>query len=132
MITTGDVKTLAVGAAAWSMAIYPVKIAGHGVATGGTNHKALAVVVGVGIAYATTPLLSALMGWKTQYARVRGIALALGAAQVIDGLVYIFMPTFYSDNDKVGLGCAGNIFFGAGLLGIFSAFSKSSEESKED
>ena len=29
---------------------------------------------------------------------------------------------FYHDNPDIGLGCAGNIFYGAGLLGIFSAY----------
>ena len=47
---------------------------------------------------------------------------ALGTAQIIDGLVHLFYPSFYHDNPAIGLGCAGNIFYGAGLLGIFSAY----------
>ena len=50
------------------------------------------------------------------------IALALGAAQTIDGLVHMFMPDFYSADRETSVGCAANIFYGAGLLGIFSAY----------
>jgi hypothetical protein len=79
--------------------------------------------MGVGIAYGTTPLLSCLMGWKTSERKVRGIALALGTACVLDGLVHIFLPTFYSKSYEEGIGCAGNIFLVAGLTGIFSAYA---------
>ena len=122
MASISDLQSLAVGAAGWAVAIPAVKIAGSGVANGGTNEKALALVVGIGIASCTTPLLSYIMSWKTPHERVRGIALALGAAQVTDGLMHLFFPEFYSADKAVGLACAGNIFYGAGLLGIFSAY----------
>jgi hypothetical protein len=53
---------------------------------------------------------------------VRGVALALGVAQVTDGLMHMFYPSFYSSDRDVGIACASNIFLGAGLLGIFSAY----------
>ncbi|CAB9516179.1 expressed unknown protein [Seminavis robusta] len=121
-ITIADLTTMAAGATAWAMAIPAVKIAGNGVATGSDTNKGLALLVGIGIAYATTPLLSLVLGWKTASEKVRGVALALGTAQTIDGLVHLFYPSFYHENPTVGLGCAGNIFYGAGLLGIFSAY----------
>ncbi len=129
-ITVDDFKTLVAGAVAWALAIPPVMIAGNAVvATDGTNpkdlvvNKIIALVVGVGISGATTPALSYVMGWTSPSQKVRGIALALGAAQTIDGLVHIFYPAFYSSDPSVGLGCAGNVFLGAGLLGIFSAYA---------
>jgi type IV secretory pathway VirB2 component (pilin) len=118
-----DLVTMVAGGAAWTCAIPAVQLAGRSVAKGGTGTKVAAVVAGVIIAYGTTPLLSYLMSWKTAETKVRGIALALGTAQVIDGLVHIFMPTFYSKSHPVGIGCAGNIFLGAGLLGIFSSYA---------
>jgi hypothetical protein len=63
-----------------------------------------------------------IMGWKTPHERARGVALAIGAAQVTDGLMHLFTPDFYSADRNVGLACAGNIFYGAGLLGIFQAY----------
>jgi len=63
-----------------------------------------------------------ILGWKTQPERVRGIALALGTAQVLDGLVHFFKPNFYSSDHEESLASAGNIFFGAGMLGILSAY----------
>jgi type IV secretory pathway VirB2 component (pilin) len=112
-----------VGGAVWTCAILPVQLAGRSVAKGGTGTKVAAVAVGAIIAYGTTPLFAYLMSWKTAETKIRGIALALGTAQVIDGLVHIFMPTFYSKNHPEGIGCAGNIFLGAGLLGIFSSYA---------
>ena len=73
-----DIQTLVLGAAAWCMAIPAVKIAGNGVASEPSDkfmNKSLAVAVGVGIAYSTTPLLSWIMGWETPNEKVRGIAL---------------------------------------------------------
>jgi type IV secretory pathway VirB2 component (pilin) len=118
-----DITTMIAGAAAWMCAIPAVQVAGRSVAKGGTGTKVGAVVAGVIIAYGTTPLLSYLFGWKTAHQKVRGIALALGTAQVIDGLVHIFQPSFYSNGHQEGIGCAGNIFLGAGLLGIFSTYA---------
>ena len=119
-----DIKTMVLGAIGWTVAIPAVKIAGSAVATPSSNgNKIMAVLVGIGIAASTTPILSFVRGWKTPTEKVRGVALALGTAQVIDGLVHIFMPNFYDQNLNVSVGCAGNIFFGAGLLGIFSAYA---------
>lgn len=116
-----DLKTMAAGAAAWAIAVPAVRFAGSACTSSEANRYA-AVVAGVGIAYATTPLLSKLMKWKTPSEKVRGIALALGTAQVIDGLLHIFVPSFYSDHADTKVACAGNVFLGAGLLGLFSAF----------
>jgi hypothetical protein len=117
-----DATTFALGAVAWAAAIPAVQWAGPLVANGGTTGKIIALVVGTAIAASTTPLLARLMGWRTSQERVRGIALALGVAQVLDGLLHFFNPEFYATNHAVGLAAAGNIFLGAGLLGIFSAY----------
>lgn len=117
-----DMKTMLAGAAAWTAAIVPVSMVGKIVSTGGTGAKVVALIVGAGISAGTTPLLASLMNWKTQYARVRGIAIALGTAQTIDGLVHLFLPHFYNQDHSIGIMCSANIFFGAGLLGIFSAY----------
>lgn len=128
-MTVDDVKSIVAGLVAWTAAIVPVKIAGNAVVDtqkSGNDmmmNKIVAVVVGVGIAGATTPLMSYLMGWKTPSQKVRGIALALGAAQTLDGFMHLFYPAFYSTNPDVSVACAGNIFLGAGLLGIFSAYA---------
>lgn len=69
---------MAVGAVAWAMAIQPVKLVGRAVASERSDkyaNKGMALVVGLGIAYSTTPLLSKLLGWKTPSEKVRGIAL---------------------------------------------------------
>ena len=116
------IKTIIAGAAAWTAAVVPVQIVGRAVATGGTGTKIQALVGGIGIAAGTTPLLAYIMNWKTQYARVRGVAIALGTAQIIDGLVHLFVPHFYDENHRIGIMCAANIFFGAGTLGLFSAY----------
>lgn len=81
------------------------------------------IAFGVGLAAVTTPVLGYLLGWRTREERVRGIAIALGTAQTIDGLVHFFYPTLYAADPRVGIGAAGNIFLGAGLLGIFSAYA---------
>jgi len=124
-MNTDDLKSLGIGAIAWSLAVPAVKFAGDAVAKekgSGNTAKIGAVVFGACLAASTTPLLSYIMGWKTPHSRVRGIALALGAAQTIDGLVHLFMPDFYSTDRNTSVACAGNIFYGAGLLGIFSAY----------
>lgn len=126
-ITVDDFKSLVAGVVAWVLAVPPVTVVGHAVVAindeqDKTANKIGALVVGVVVAGATTPLLSYVMGWKTPSQKVRGVALALGAAQTLDGLVHIFYPAFYAADPTVGLGCAGNIFWGAGLLGIFSAY----------
>ena len=129
-----DMTIMAVGAAAWACAVPAVQMAGRGLMASSSHtssskdefgflvSRAAALLVGIGIAAGTTPLLSYLLHWQTPSEKVRGIALALGTAQVIDGLVHLFAPDFYDKDPRVGLACAGNIFYGAGLLGIFSAF----------
>jgi len=117
-----DLKSLAVGVVAWTAVIPAVKAVGSFCANGGTKEKLIAVALGVAVAASTTPILSRLLGWRTREQRVRGIALALGAAQTIDGLTHIFNPTFYSANAGSAISSAGNIFLGAGLLGIASTF----------
>lgn len=119
----GDLKALVAGAVAWLLVIPAVKLAGSVVAEGGVGTKLGMVAVGAGISVTTTPILSRLLGWTTRADRVRGIALALGAAQTIDGLVHFFAPDFYASDPRVGLASAGNIFLGAGLLGIFSVYT---------
>mmetsp|Transcript_44900 Transcript_44900/g.105353 ORF Transcript_44900/g.105353 Transcript_44900/m.105353 type:complete len:124 (-) Transcript_44900:210-581(-) len=120
----GDVKAMVGGALGWGAAIPAVILAGR-VTTpeSGTTGKVATVAFGVALAVATTPLLSYLLGWKTQPERIRGVALALGTAQTIDGVVHLLRPTFYSENASEGIASAGNIFFGAGLLGIMSVYT---------
>ena len=55
--------------------------------------------------------------------RVRGIALALGAAQAIDGLVLVFVPRFYGADADASLGACSSIFLTAGLTGLASAYT---------
>jgi type IV secretory pathway VirB2 component (pilin) len=125
-----DLATMLVGAAAWTLAIIPVKMAGSACANeNGTAEKSKAafnksvcMVIGVAIAAVTTPAIAGLCGWRSAHERVRGIAIALGTAQTIDGMMHIWNPTFYSKNRDVAVACAGNIFLGAGLLGILSAY----------
>lgn len=121
---TNDMKALGMGALAWSLAVPAVKIAGTACIENSTTttNQYICLVFGAGLAAVTTPLLSQLLGWSTPHERVRGIALALGVAQTIDGLVHLFRPDFYANDPRTGLACAGNIFYGAGLLGIFSAY----------
>ena len=131
-MTVNDLKIMAAGAAAWAAAVPAVKIAGNAIvgsdsSTTGSDDdltvaKTGAVAVGVLIAVGTSKFLPYVMGWKTPYEKVRGVALALGTAQTIDGLVHIFFPTFYATSPAVSVGCAANIFFGAGLLGLLSAY----------
>jgi hypothetical protein len=120
---SSDLITVAAGAAAWSLAIVPVKSVGAFCANSDVvANKIFAMLLGVGIAYSTTPIMSFLLGWTTPYQKVRGVALALGAAQVTDGIIQMWIPTFYNSDPMVGILCASNIFYGAGLLGIFSAY----------
>lgn len=122
MSSSSDLLTLAAGAGAWSLAIVPVKWVGTFCAQGaGPTNKILAMTAVTILAYITTPLMSMLFGWKTPHQKVRGIALALGAAQVTDGIMQLWFPTFYNNDHRVGILSASNIFLGAGLTGIFSA-----------
>jgi hypothetical protein len=122
MATTDSVALLA-GAGAWAAVIPLVKYAGEVCELGGTNTKIAFLGFGVLVAGVTTPLLSYILGWKTREARIRGIALALGMAQTLDGFVHVLYPSFYSSNPSFALASAGNIFWGAGLLGILSVYT---------
>ena len=117
-----DLKALAAGAAAWAAAVPIVKLVGPTVASGKPAAKAGILLLCLGISAATTPLLARVLGWRSPSERVRGIALALGMAQCVDGLVHFVAPTFYSNDAHAALGSAGAVFFAAGTLGIFSAF----------
>jgi hypothetical protein len=118
-----DVVSLLTGAGAWAVAIPLVKYAADACANGGTDTKVLFLGIGVGIAWVTTPLLSSILGWRTRQARIRGIALALGMAQTLDGVVHLLYPNFYSASSSAAIAGAGNIFWGAGLLGILSVYT---------
>jgi hypothetical protein len=123
MANSFDAKALVSGALAWAAAIPAVMLVGPKTAeSSATSNKVLALALGVGISAATTPLLSYVLNWRTREEKVRGIALALGTAQVLDGIVHIAHPKFYANDAGEGLACAGNIFWGAGLLGILSCY----------
>jgi hypothetical protein len=74
---TKDLTTMAAGAMGWAAAVPAVKVAGASVARSGGSFTVMggALVVGIGIAYVTTPLLSYLLDWKTPNEKVRGVAL---------------------------------------------------------
>ena len=119
-----DMMAIVVGGAAWGAAIPAVILAGrYTTISSSTTNKIIAVGLGAGIAYITTPALSYLCGWESRAERVRGIALALGTAQTLDGLIHLAHPGFYSNLPSEAIACAANIFLGAGLLGIFSVYS---------
>jgi hypothetical protein len=121
MLTARDSVSLAAGAAAWAAAVPLVRAVGPVVANGGARTRGGVLLLALAIGAGTTPLLARLLGWKSSAERVRGVALALGAAQTLDGVVHLFAPTFYSAKHSEALGAAGSIFSAAGLLGIFSA-----------
>jgi hypothetical protein len=120
---SGDARALIAGAAGWAAAAPLVRAVGPVVADGSPAAKAVVLALAAGISALTTPLLARLLGWRSAHERVRGIALALGAAQCIDGLVHFYWPGFYSANPRVALGASGSVFAAAGLLGIFSAYA---------
>eukprot|EP01033_Poteriospumella_lacustris_P009941 gene9941-7116_t len=122
-MNTQDLTSLGAGVAIWASVIPVVKYAGQVCVDKGNTGKNLFLLIGVGIAAVTTPAMSYLMGWKTREAKIRGIALALGTAQTLDGVVHMLYPHFYSTIPSVALAAAGNIFWGAGLLGIFSVYT---------
>jgi hypothetical protein len=107
---------------AWTMAIVPPETIGKAIADGGIGTKVFAIVLSAGIAAGTTPLQLYIMDWKTPHARVGDIAIAIGTAQTMDGLVHLFIPNFYNEDRHTAVMCSANIFFLAGLLGIFSAY----------
>lgn len=121
MSSTSDATALVAGVAAWAAVIPLVKLAGPVVANGSTGTKVALFAALVGFSATTTPIMSRVLGWRTSNEKVRGIALALGAAQVADGLAHFFYPTIYSPDARVAVGAAGAIFAAAGALGIFSA-----------
>jgi drug/metabolite transporter (DMT)-like permease len=123
-MSISDGKSAVAGAVFWAAAVPVVKFVGP--LTAGKPTPLTLAAVGafqVGLAYATTPVLSLLLGWKTRDDKVRGIAIGLGVAQALDGLCHLLAPRFYHEDADKAISCAGNIFLGAGLLGIFSAFA---------
>jgi uncharacterized oligopeptide transporter (OPT) family protein len=119
----GDAVALAAGAAGWVVAIPVVQFAGSLAKNEQTPNKLLVLGLGFVISLATTPLIGYFLGWKTRASRIRGIALALGMAQTIDGVVHMFHPEFYSADKVAAHYASSSIFFGAGVLGIASVFS---------
>eukprot|EP01126_Amoeba_proteus_P043674 TRINITY_DN4807_c0_g2_i1.p1 TRINITY_DN4807_c0_g2~~TRINITY_DN4807_c0_g2_i1.p1 ORF type:complete len:123 (+),score=21.83 TRINITY_DN4807_c0_g2_i1:51-419(+) len=117
-----DVIAIAAGVGIWATAIPLVKFFGNYWNRGGFAEKAVTLGAGVLISAVTTPILGYALQWQTQADRTRGIAVGLGAAQVLDGLVHLYHPRFYSDDQNTRIYCAGSIFFVAGLTGILSAF----------
>ena len=115
-------KALAAGAGAWAVAVPLVRAVGPIIARGSPAAKGGVVLMCVAIAAATTPLLARILGWRTPHERVRGVALGLGMAQLLDGAVHTLRPTLYSEDARAALGGAGAIFTAAGALGIFSAY----------
>lgn len=119
----GDGRALVAGAAAWAAAAPLVRAVGPVVARGSPAAKAGVLALAAGISVLTTPLLARLLGWRTPPERVRGVALALGVAQCIDGLVHFYWPRFYSADAAAALGSSGAVFAAAGVLGICSAYA---------
>jgi hypothetical protein len=124
-ISSFDAKALLAGGIAW-VCVIPI-VRGVGRYTGAQTNdqgtrKAIGMGAGVIVAAATTPFVGAVLGWETSEEKTRGIALALGVPQVIDGVVHLLFPNFYDKDDQVALQCAGHIFLGAGLLGILSCY----------
>ncbi len=118
-----DIKAVVAGAAGWAAAIPIVMYAGpRSNEASSAGAKAAALALGVGIAAVTTPTLSYLLGWKTREEKLRGVALGIGAAQVLDGLVHVAYPKFYANDAADGLACASSIFWAAGLTGILSCY----------
>jgi len=117
-----DAKTLIAGAAAWACAVPVVRFAGPLIARGGGPRLAALALCGA-IALSTTPVVSYILGWRSRAERMRGIALALGAAQAIDGLVHVFVPRFYGADADASLGACSSIFLTAGLTGLASAYT---------
>lgn len=115
-----DLKTMAADPSTCTDVTMPVSTLGKLESDGETATKLLAFIVGIVIAAGTTSLLPYLTNWKSQYVCFRGIAIALGSAQTIDGLMHLFPPHFYGEDHYIM--CSASIFFGAGLLGIFITY----------
>lgn len=118
-----DAVLFPLGGAAWLVAVPIVKFACKVSAGNEVGPKIATMALGALIAAVTTPVASMLVGWKSRDEKVRGIAIMLGVAQMIDGVVHLFFPAFYSSNTQQATAASGNIFFGAGALGIASAFA---------
>jgi len=119
---SADAKALIAGAAIWAAIIPLVTLAGRATAGSTATQKLGLLALHVGIAAATPPVLSYVLGLKTSSERLRSITLALGAAQLLDGVAHIVHPAIYSTSSDVAIASAGNIFLGAGLLGIYSVY----------
>jgi len=120
-----DLASLGIGALAWASVIPLVSFAGEAIKrqNSSVGPKLLFLGVGAALALVTTPLLARILGWRTRHARVRGIALSLGTAQTLDGIVHMFFPQFYSNDPIAAHYASACVFFGAGTLGIASAFA---------
>jgi hypothetical protein len=117
-----DAKSLAAGALVWLAVIPVVKWAGRVTVNSTTPQKLGLFALHVAVAAATPPLLTYALSCETSAERLRGVTLALGAAQILDGVAHIVKPNVYSDNAPVAIASAGNVFFAAGLLGVFSVY----------
>lgn len=119
-----DVSAIVAGAAVWALAIPLVRYAGPIITGSGGARIGMLAVCAV-IAAVTTPAMATVLGWRSRAQRIRGVALALGAAQTIDGLVFAFYPALYvaASNTEVLRGVGSGIMFTAGLTGIASAYT---------
>ena len=122
-MNTTDIKAIVAGSIGWTVAIPLVRLVGPRVSSGSNLEKVSVLTLCLGIGIVTTPLLSHILNWHTSNERIRGIALALGTAQCIDGVVNMFIPDFYSPNALHALGGVASIFAAAGTLGIFSVYT---------
>ena len=120
----GDLVAIGAGIVVWGAVIPLVRAVARASVSPSPAVTTGLLGLHVGIAYATTPILSSLLKWNTPTDKVRGIALALGTANALDGVAHLVWPTLYSGDAKEQVAAAGNVFLAAGLLGVFSAYAK--------
>lgn len=120
----GDLIAIGAGVVVWGAVIPLVRVVARASVSPSPAVATGLLGLHVGIAYATTPILSSLLRWNTPADKVRGIALALGTANALDGVAHLVWPTLYSGDAKEQVAAAGNVFLAAGLLGVFSAYAK--------
>lgn len=120
---SNDATSAGFGVLGWAVAVPVVRLAGEISKSHGDSAKWGVLGLGFSISLFTTPLGGSLLGWKTQDSRIRGIAIALGTAQMIDGVVHMFYPDFYSADPTEARASSAAIFFGAGCLGVLSCFT---------
>lgn len=123
-MSSSDLLSAGVGAVAWGAVIPFVKFAGKAIAATEKNTTKVMVLGAVlALSIVTTPIAGKLLKWERREERIRGVAIGLGIAQTLDGLVHMFNPTFYSNNPVEANYSSAAIFFGAGTLGILSCFT---------